>query len=245
MDWSLHIKMNEKLFLRDPEATELGKKIVRQGALMIRDMGIEEFTFRKLAAHIGTTEAGIYRYFENKHRLLVYLVAWYWSWREYLVAHHIGHLSDPVAQLHKVIQIIADDLSGQPASEPATSLGTTIDNNALFQIVVAESNKTYLTKDVAAYNQAKVFKPYKDLCQRIASLILACEPAYAYPHSLASTLLEMAHLQYFFMHHLPSLTDFGINSPASESMPPAGPQTGEKPTIHGFLSSLVFSAIGK
>jgi hypothetical protein len=25
-----------------------------------------------------TTEAGIYRYFENKHLLLTYIISWYW-----------------------------------------------------------------------------------------------------------------------------------------------------------------------
>lgn len=222
MEWSLHIKMNEKLFLRNPEATELGKKIVREGALMIRDMGIEEFTFRKLAAQMGTTEAGIYRYFENKHRLLVYLVAWYWSWREYQVMFHIHHLTDSKDQLLKVIEIVTSDMNEE------TEAGD-IDKNALFQIIVSESNKTYLTKEVAAYNQAKVFKPYKDLCQRIASLITACNPTYEYPHSLASTLLEMAHLQYFFMYNLPSLTDFGKDK---------NPQR-----VQDFLKALVFSAI--
>ena len=38
---------------------------------------VEEFTFRKLAQKINTTEASVYRYFENKHRLLIYILAWY------------------------------------------------------------------------------------------------------------------------------------------------------------------------
>lgn len=40
---------------------------------MIYKTGYEAFTFKKLAEDIGTTEAGIYRYFENKYKLLVYL----------------------------------------------------------------------------------------------------------------------------------------------------------------------------
>ena len=69
--------MNEKLFLRDPEQSELGRRIIRQGIILISEVGLEETTFRKLAERMGTKEASIYRYFENKHRLLVYLVAWY------------------------------------------------------------------------------------------------------------------------------------------------------------------------
>jgi hypothetical protein len=47
------------------------------------------------------------------------------------------------------------------------------------------------------------------LCSLIAAIILEYNPAYKHPGSLAGTIIEMAHLQVFFMHHLPSLTDFG------------------------------------
>ena len=75
----IRIKMNDKLFLRNPEDSLLGKRIVSQGLVLINKLGFEDFTFKKLAAEIETTEASIYRYFENKHRLLVYLITWYWS----------------------------------------------------------------------------------------------------------------------------------------------------------------------
>ncbi|MGZ5010791.1 MAG: TetR/AcrR family transcriptional regulator, partial [Methylobacter sp.] len=65
--------MNDKLFLRDPEQSELGKKIILHSIQLIHKNGFEAFTFKKLAEAIGTTEAGIYRYFENKHRLLIYI----------------------------------------------------------------------------------------------------------------------------------------------------------------------------
>ena len=79
MEIQLQIKMNEKLFLRDPEQSELGKKIILHSIQLIHLNGFEAYTFKKLAESIGTTEAGIYRYFENKHRLLIYLSVWYWS----------------------------------------------------------------------------------------------------------------------------------------------------------------------
>jgi hypothetical protein len=58
-------------------------------------------------------------------------------------------------------------------------------------------------------NKQQLFKPYKDLCSHIGSIILECNADYKYPRSLASTLVEMAHLQTFFKDNLPSLTDFG------------------------------------
>ena len=79
MELYLKITMNEKLFLRNPEETELGKNIIQRSIVLIHEIGFEAFTFKKLAAEIGTTEAGVYRYFENKHLLLIYIVDWYWS----------------------------------------------------------------------------------------------------------------------------------------------------------------------
>ena len=83
MDLYLKITLNDRLFLRNPEETELGKKIIQHAIVLIHQIGFESFTFKKLAFEIGTTEAGIYRYFENKHLLLIYIVDWYWAWQEY------------------------------------------------------------------------------------------------------------------------------------------------------------------
>ena len=66
MELQLQIKMNEKLFVRNPEQTELGRKIIQFSIQLIQENGFESFTFKKLAEEIGSTEAGIYRYFENK-----------------------------------------------------------------------------------------------------------------------------------------------------------------------------------
>jgi AcrR family transcriptional regulator len=214
--------MNENLFLRDPESTELGRKIVRQSILLIQEMGFEDFTFKKLAVAIHTTEAGIYRYFENKHRLLVYLVTWYWNLLEYQVLFQINNLTDSELRIRKVIELLSREM------EESLS-GNDIDYKALYQIVIAESNKVYLTKDVEANNKAQLFKPYKDLCARIADLFTEFNPGYPFPRSLASTLLEMAHFQYFFMNHLPSLTDFGKEKDTTK--------------LHEFLEVLVFSNI--
>ena len=106
MEVQLQIKMNEKLFLRDPEQTDLGKKIVRHSIQLIYKHGFELFTFKKLAEDIVTTEAGIYRYFENKHRVLIYITAWYWGWLQYRVVFNTNNIKDPVVKLKKVIQLL-------------------------------------------------------------------------------------------------------------------------------------------
>jgi len=224
MDIHLQIKMNEKLFLRDPEQSELGKKIIQDSIQLIYKNGFEAFTFKKLAVDIGSTEAGIYRYFENKHRLLIYLTAWYWSWLEYQVTFHTNNIQDPVVKLKMVIKLLATTLEDS-VSTPH------VDKNILHQIIITEGTKAYLTKRVSEDNKDQLFKPYKDLCAIIGKMILECSPNYLYPKSLASTIIEMAHFQNFFMKNLPSLTDFADNKDEAE--------------IVRFLEDLVFSSIKK
>ena len=42
------IKINEKLFVKNPESSELGKRIIEISIQMINEMGFENFTFKKL-----------------------------------------------------------------------------------------------------------------------------------------------------------------------------------------------------
>lgn len=202
MNLSLQIKMNEKLFLRNPEETDLGRQIILNSIVLIHKVGFELFTFKKLAEKIGTTEAGIYRYFENKHRLLVYIVSWYWSWLEYKVMVHTNNISSPEIKLKKIIEILATQVKDDVQTKH-------VDEQLLHEIVRMEGAKAYLTRHVTDDNKQRLFKPYKDLCTAIAVIILECNPKYKFPRSLSSTIIEMAHYQNFFMRNLPALTDFG------------------------------------
>lgn len=224
MEIQLHIKMNEKLFLRNPEQSELGKKIILHSVQLIYKNGFEAFTFKKVAEDIGTIEASVYRYFENKHRLLIYLTAWYWSWLEYRVTVLVSNIVDPVIKLKRVIKLLAT------AAEDDVKTSY-VDGSILHQVIITEGSKAYLTKKVSEDNKDRLFKPYKDLCAVIGNIILECSPQYNYPKSLASTIIEMAHFQNFFMNNLPSLTDFGNNKDEAE--------------IVLFLEDLVFSSIKK
>ncbi len=197
----LQIKMNEALFLRDPESTELGKKIIKFSIELIYKNGFESFTFKKLADEIGTTEAGVYRYFANKHTMLVYFMTWYWSWLEYQIAYQTNNVKDPFVRIKKTIVILSTAVEDDEETKYWNE-------SFLHQIVISEGSKTYLTKQVGEDNKLNFFKPYKDLCAAIGSIILECNPKYKYPKSLATTIIEMAHIQNFFMYNLPSLTDF-------------------------------------
>jgi len=224
MKLQLQIKMNEGLFLRNPEHTELGRNIIKHSIQLIEKDGFEAFTFKKLAEDIGTTEAGIYRYFENKHLLLIYIIAWYWGWLEYQISFQTNNVTDPVVKLKKVIKLLATTVE----DDAKTSY---VNESLLHQIVISEGSKAYLTKQVGEDNKHQFFKPYKDLCAVIGNIILECSPKYKYPRSLATTIIEMAHFQNFFMNNLPSLTDFGKNKEETE--------------VVVFLNDLVFSSIKK
>ena len=222
MDLKLSIRLNEKLFLRDPESSDLGRRILKSGIELIYKLGFEAFTFKKLAEEIKTTEASVYRYFENKHRLLLYIITWYWSYLEYQVVFSINNMTDVETKIRCVIDLLSRELDD--------ALGTIeFDKKALYNIVISESSKAYLSKEVDQNNEAQLFKPYKDLCGRIADLFSTYNTVYPYPHSLASTVIEAAHFQYFFAQHLPRLTDVKNNK--SEEV------------IKNFLEHLVFSTL--
>lgn len=224
MELSVRIEMNSKLFLRNPEESQLGRNIIKHSIALVYKIGFEAFTFKKLAKEINTTEAGVYRYFENKHRLLLYIVDWYWSWQEYRLIFHANNLNDPEIKLKKAIELLSTPVEEDDSADH-------INEKLLYNIVMMEGAKSYLTRHVTEDNENKLFKPYKDLCARIANIILECNPKYKYPRSLASTVIEMAHSQNFYLKNLPSLTDFKSTKEANK--------------IGAFLENLVFTSIGK
>lgn len=207
MDFQLSFKVSEKIYLKDPSLSATGKKIVSHGIVMIHELGFESFTFKKLAQEIEVTEATVYRYFENKHRLLLYILNWFWSYLEFLVMFKVQSQGDANERLDQILVLLTGPL-------PALSGGMEFDQKLLYEIVVKESSKTFLIRDVNEINKHQAFKPYKDLCNTIASIIAEADSCYPYPHSLASTLVETAHAQQYFAIHLPRLTDAsGSNDP--------------------------------
>lgn len=217
----IQIKINERLYLKDPESSELGNKIVTSSIELIDRLGFEHFTFKKLADHISSTEASIYRYFENKHKLLIYIVSWYWNWLEYQFLFSTNNIEDARERLKIAIRIIV-----RPDLTP-TNFGN-MDKSALHRIVVAESPKAYLSKEVDEDNKEGAFLSYKRLCKLVAQIVREINPDYQFPKSLISTVIESAHHQNYFSAHLPSLTEF---------------PKGNEDDVINFLTDLVFRAL--
>ena len=205
MDFQVKFDINERIFLRNPESSEVGKLMVKKAIDLIQELGFEQFTFKKLALEINSTEATIYRYFENKHRLLLYILNWYWSYMEFLLTMKLENVTNPKERLKIIVYLLTHELSESSSQ---------FDYNKKFlnQIVIAESSKVYLVKEVAEINKNEVFKPYKDLCAKIAEVISEYNPKYKYPRSLSTTLIETSHHQQYFSVNLPKLTDVSSRS---------------------------------
>jgi AcrR family transcriptional regulator len=194
------IQINPKVFKKDPLSSELGEKILRNGIELMEEIGFEDFTFRKLAKYIQSTEASIYRHFENKHNLLAYLTMWYWSWMEYQIVLSTLNIEDPEIRLRKSIKCLTEEVK--------EDLGVKQINEAkLNRIIIVESSKVYLCKKVNQDNSMGFFMTYKSLVQRISDVIMEINPTFKYPHMLVSTVIEGTHHQRFFADNLPALTD--------------------------------------
>lgn len=221
----LQLQLSPALYLRDPQSSDLGQRIISESIHLIDEIGFEAFNFKKLSIRIHSTEASIYRYFENKHRLLVYLIAWYWSYLEYKITYETHNIQNPVEKLTIAIRFITQQLEDDDNF-------LIVSESALQRVVILESDKTYLTKNVDDDNKEGLFRGYKSLCVTIASYMQEINPDFEYPHSLTSTCLEAAHQQVFFAQHLPTLSDINVDEDVSQGN-------------FEFLSTLIFNTLAK
>jgi AcrR family transcriptional regulator len=215
---NIQIEVGSELYIKDPNSSELGRKIISKSIEMINEIGFEAFTFKKLGCLIQSNESSIYRYFDSKHSLLIYLTSWYWTWTECRIVFATTNVSDPIDRLRKAILILT-----KPVLED-TSISH-VNEVLLSQIIFSESLKTFHTKKVDEENKKGCFKAYKSVVQRVSSIMLEITPNFQFSHMLTSTVIEGAHQQKYFADHLPSLTD----------------KSNEEDTISSFYLELVFN----
>lgn len=196
----VQVKIQERCFLKDPDTSELGQNIIANSISLIDEIGFEAFTFKKLANRIESTEASVYRYFENKHKLLIYLVSWYWNWLDYRLTFAMHNIDSANRRLEIFVEHITQPVKVDPTFSH-------IDEVSLHRIVISESSKAYLTKEVDADNEEGYFISFKNLVHELSKIILEVNPNYKFPAALISTIIESAHFQRFFSDHLCSLTE--------------------------------------
>ncbi|MCF8714864.1 TetR/AcrR family transcriptional regulator [Joostella atrarenae] len=198
---NLRFTINEKLYLKDPESSELGRNILKHSIILIDEIGFEAFTFKKLGECIGSNESSIYRYFENKHRLLLYISSWYWSWLEYRMLLAIQNIDDSLEKLHRVVFEVTSEVKDDVRTEY-------IDEAILNRIIISEYSKAFLTKEVDKENKDGFFLVYKKVISIIADIITEVKPDYKYSKSLASSVVVGALNQHFIKQHFKTITDF-------------------------------------
>ena len=178
--------------------------------------------FKKLALVLNTTESTIYRYFENKHKLLIYLISWYWGWLEYKMVLSSVNIINPIERLRNTIETICNPLKNAIEHEY-------FNLKTLHEIIIEEALKAFLTKNVDLENENGLFSNYKRINDRLIKNIEEINPDFEYPNTLATIILDSCNQQKFLAMHFPNLTDINKN----------GNNLGE------FLSNLVLNTITK
>lgn len=202
---NITITVNPKLYVKNPETSDLGKKIIQKSILLMNEIGFENFTFKKLGEQIGSNESSIYRYFESKHKLLLYLSSWYWSWLEYRMVISTTNIPDPMEKLVRAITIVTEKIE-----DDSTTIH--INEAVLNKIIIAEFTKTLLTKEVDEENKEGFFLVYKRVINRIIEIIQEVNPQYVFAKSLASSIVEGSLHQHFLKDHLKTITDCNENN---------------------------------
>ena len=197
---NIKIEIPKGIYLKDPESSSLGKKIIHNSIILIEEIGFENFTFKKLGLLINSNESSIYRYFESKHHILTYLTSWYWSWIEYQLVIETYNLNNIKEKLHKAINVVT-------RTTKQDSNYSHINEVLLNLIMIKESSKSFLTKNVDIENNEGYFISYKRVVQRISEIIKDYNTTYEYSLSLASTIVEGALHQQFLKSHLKSITN--------------------------------------
>ena len=194
------ITVNDKLYVKNPETSDLGKKIIEHSIILIDEIGFDYFTFKKLGERIGSNESSIYRYFESKHKLLLYLSSWYWAWIEYRLVFETNNINNPKEKLYKAIAIVTEKIE-----DDSNTLH--INEATLNKIIIAEFTKTLLTKEIDEENKIGFFLVYKRVINRIIDMIIEVNPEYGFAKSLASSIVEGALHQHFLKDHLKTITN--------------------------------------
>lgn len=203
------ITIPEGVFIKDPETSVLGKNIITQGMELIHEMGFDGFTFKKLGTHIGSNESSIYRYFENKHKFLLYLSSWYWAWVEYNLVMETHSITDSKEKIIQAVTVLTRKVDNDSSNTPINLV-------LIHKIMISEFSKSFLTKSVDQENEQGLFVAYKRVHSRLQGFIKVANPSYNFSASLANTILAGVLQQYYYKDHFPSLTDCSdINEPCN------------------------------
>lgn len=196
---SLRMDVNSGLYKKDPLSSKVGRKILNATPELVLQLGIDQFTFKKLAVEINITEGAVYRYFENKHRLLLYLLSWYWKWLEHCLVLELTNMTDNDAKLNKCLTRV---IEGPPFKE-----SDFFNLHTLRDVIIEESVKAYFGKEVYKQEKKPFYSGFLDFVTRFAETVKENNPGYPHPKILSVMIIESIIQQQYYERHLPELTD--------------------------------------
>lgn len=224
---NINVNVADSVYIRNPVETELGKKIIQHSIRLFNDIGFEEFNFKKLAQAMDSTEASVYRYFENKYMLLSYLVAWYWDFMHFLLIMDSRNIDDPSIRLNKMISTLINSLDN-------SNVPSYIDDLLLHNLVVENAYRVYQNKRVDDLLKLGFYKNYQKLVTTLKNVILEIKSDFPYPASVATTIIDMSLHNEYNIIHFPDVTD--LVSDQSKS-----PRENTADMIKYLVSKLLYS----
>jgi AcrR family transcriptional regulator len=195
----LNLDLPSCLYLKNPESSDLGKRILIEAASFIGSNGIDEFNFLKLAKKVGCTEATVYRYFHNKQQLVQYLLNIYWGSICVEIEYSTRQIKSARKKLKTAIEILS---SPHPENFTDNKLAA-----AVVSVVMSEGVRIHLRPQLDDEIKAGNFKYYSTLLDQFESLISESMPNYPFSRSLASTLIDTAMLQMLYISRYNNFTD--------------------------------------
>jgi len=194
------VDIHESIYLRDPLQTSLGRSMIREAIILFDEIGYENLNFKKLAARMNSSEASLYRYFENKYKLLTYLVSWYWDFMHFMLLMDIRNITDSRKKLNTAINTLVNALV-------STATPDYINQSKLHAVVVENASKVYHTKDVEKLSKEGYYQNYSKLISTLSGLILEIDCNFRYPNTLATNIIEQSLTNEYYLEHLPNLSD--------------------------------------
>jgi AcrR family transcriptional regulator len=199
----IELQIPNCLFQKNPRETEIGNKLVETATHLIAQLGLEQFTIKKLALETGCTEATVYRYFENKHQLMLYIMNIFWGWQEYLLVFSTQNIHNESEKMKRAIALLANpDFGFLPYRKFA---------NSVLLAAINEGVKIHIIRNLKDEIENGSMAAYRNLAQRIAGLIKSFDKTYAYPHALAMQLMDAAIHQQFCHRYLRGVSEAALN----------------------------------
>ncbi|WP_339922376.1 TetR/AcrR family transcriptional regulator [uncultured Cyclobacterium sp.] len=193
------IPVKPGIFIKDPLSSDLGKKVLEESLVLIDELGMEAFNFKRLSAHVGSTEAAIYRYFENKHKILLYYINWYWGWLEHNLVYGTANMDSPKDKIKMAVNLLVVG--------PSFHKNLYLNISLLRRVVTEESSKAFMTKEVDSENSNGFFDQFYNFSERVVNIFLEYNPNHPFPKAFVSTLIWSTLLNSFCSKHVPDLIE--------------------------------------